>query len=64
MSSDSLLACILREVIRYIYFDDGGFTFNLKSSLSCEKICHNYLEKLQRFSQTRCTKIFTAKMTT
>lgn len=37
MSSDRLLACILRQVSRYIYFDNGGFTFNLKSSLSCSK---------------------------
>lgn len=38
MSSDSLLAYILREISRYIYFDDGGLTVNLKSSLSCEKM--------------------------
>lgn len=55
MSSDSLLAYILGEVNRYIYFDDGGFTFNLKSILGCQEICHNYPEKLQCFSKTRST---------
>lgn len=35
MSSDNLLAQILGMVSTHTYFDDFGFTFNLKSSVDC-----------------------------